>query len=67
MDLTNAMKASRFSTQHFIGSFGQDPPKLGDLRLRDNIPQTTFADLKARGHKIRTAKHNIGGVCHVIY
>jgi gamma-glutamyltranspeptidase / glutathione hydrolase len=62
MDLDMAMKASRFSTDHFIGSFGQDPPRLGSLSVREDIDQATRDDLKARGHKLRVVSHNIGGV-----
>lgn len=62
MDLGNAMEASRFSTQHFIGSFGQGKPRLGSLRVRQNVGQNTIDDLAKRGHKIKIAKGNIGGV-----
>ena len=62
MDLDTAMKAFRFSTRHFIGSFGQDHPKLGDLRLHQDIEKKTHDDLERRGHKVKIVSHNIGGV-----
>ncbi|MBN2412640.1 gamma-glutamyltransferase [candidate division KSB1 bacterium] len=62
MDLDNAMKAPRFSTNHFIGSFGQDPPRLGSLRLHESIGQETRDDLVGRGHKVRMTPSNIGGI-----
>ncbi len=62
MDIDEAMKAPRFSTQHFIGSFGQDPPKLGSLRLNDKIDTKTGENLSNRGHKVKTMPYNIGGI-----
>lgn len=62
MDITEAMKAPRFSTQHFIGSFGQDPPQLGDLRLHKKIGKSTAENLIERGHIVRTTSNNIGGI-----
>jgi gamma-glutamyltranspeptidase/glutathione hydrolase len=62
MDIDQAMKAARFSTQHFIGSFGQDPPRLGSLRLHNSIGEDVQNDLMKRGHKIRMTRSNIGGI-----
>lgn len=62
MDIDAAMKAKRFSTQHFIGSFGQGPPKLGSLRLHESIGQKTRDDLAGRGHKIKLITDNIGSI-----
>lgn len=62
MDIDKAMKAPRFSTQHFIGSFGQDPPRLGSLRLHKRTAEDVQMDLKNRGHKVRMMSHNIGGI-----
>jgi gamma-glutamyltranspeptidase len=56
------MKAARFSTQHFIGSFGQDPPRLGSLRLHDSIGEDVRKELSKRGHKVQLTSHNIGGI-----
>jgi len=62
MDLDSAMKALRFSTKHFIGSFGQNPPRLGNLSLHEDIDKKTQDELKNRGHKVKIVSHNIGGV-----
>lgn len=62
MDINGAMDAPRFSTQHFIGSFGQDPPILGDLRLNESIGQKTMNNLIERGHKVKMVPYNIGGI-----
>jgi len=62
MDIDQAMKAARFSTQHFIGSFGQDPPRLGSLRLHNSIGENVQVELKRRGHKVKLMRYNIGGI-----
>jgi len=62
MDIDQAMKAARFSTQHFIGSFGQDPPRLGSLRLHKSIGETVQIELEKRGHKVKMMPYNIGGI-----
>ncbi len=62
MNLDEAMAAPRFATDHFIGSFGQDPPKLGSLNLHERINEQVRKDLANRGHEVKTTPHNIGGV-----
>ena len=62
MDIDEAMSALRFSTKHFIGSFGQDPPKLGSLRLHKSIDEKVQNELAQRGHKVEQISHNIGGI-----
>jgi gamma-glutamyltranspeptidase/glutathione hydrolase len=62
MDINKAMTSPRFSTRHFIGSFGQDPPKPGSLRLNDKIDPQIAAELTKRGHKVSTIPYNIGGI-----
>lgn len=62
MDIDEAMSAPRFSTGHFIGSFGQDPPKLGGLRLHESIDRKVQKQLAKRGHKVREIPYNIGGI-----
>jgi gamma-glutamyltranspeptidase/glutathione hydrolase len=47
-----AVKAPRFMTDHFISSFGQKPPALGQLRINPEIGQPTLDALKAMGHKL---------------
>lgn len=62
MDIDEAMSALRFSTEHFIGSFGQDPPRLGSLRLHESIADDVWDELTQRGHKIERISYNIGGI-----
>ncbi len=62
MNLDEAMAAPRFATEHFIGSFGQDPPKLGSLNLHERINEQVRKELASRGHEVKTTPHNIGGV-----
>jgi gamma-glutamyltranspeptidase/glutathione hydrolase len=47
-----AVTAPRFMSDHFLGSFRQAPPKLGELRINPEVGQATLADLTARGHKL---------------
>ena len=62
MDIDGAMNAPRFSTQHFIGSFGQDSPRLGSLRLHKSIGENVQKELSGKGHKIKMVPYNIGGI-----
>jgi len=62
MNIEDAMAAPRFSTNHFIGSFGQDKPDLASLRLHEKIDEKVRAELANRGHKVTTTSSNIGGV-----
>ncbi|HNW61314.1 MAG TPA: gamma-glutamyltransferase [bacterium] len=62
MEADAAWSARRFSTNHFIGSFGQDPPRLADLHLPDTMPAAEVADLERRGHRVTLTRENPGGV-----
>jgi gamma-glutamyltranspeptidase/glutathione hydrolase len=62
MNIDQAMTVPRFSTHHFIGSFGQDPPRLGSLKLHEKIEEGIRSELANRGHTVRTTSHNIGGI-----
>ena len=44
--------APRFMTDHFISSFGQKPPVLGQLRVNPELGQQTLDALKNLGHKL---------------
>jgi gamma-glutamyltranspeptidase/glutathione hydrolase len=57
-----AFKAPRFSTSHFISSFGQDRAQLGSLELPKTLPEEVQADLKARGHVVSVVRGGVGGV-----
>jgi gamma-glutamyltranspeptidase / glutathione hydrolase len=57
-----AFKAPRFSTTHFISSFGQDRAELGSLSVPKTLPEEVQADLKARGHVVTIVRGGVGGV-----
>jgi len=47
-----AVRAPRFMTDHFISSFGQTPPALGQLRINPELGSDTLEALKKLGHKL---------------
>ncbi|HEX5410646.1 MAG TPA: gamma-glutamyltransferase [Terriglobia bacterium] len=57
-----AFNAPRFSTSHFVGSFGQDRPHLGSLTVPRSVGAAVEADLKARGHVLKLGSGRVGGV-----
>jgi gamma-glutamyltranspeptidase/glutathione hydrolase len=58
----DAFKAPRFSTEHFISSFGQDRARLGSLSVPNTLPEKIQADLRARGHVVTDVRGGVGGV-----
>jgi gamma-glutamyltranspeptidase / glutathione hydrolase len=62
MEPEEAFKAPRFSTEHFISSFGQEGAKLGSLSVPASLPEDVQANLKARGHVVATGRGGVGGV-----
>jgi gamma-glutamyltranspeptidase/glutathione hydrolase len=62
MSPEEAFRAPRFSTEHFISSFGQDRAKLGSLSVPNTLPGPVQADLKARGHVVTVSRGGVGGV-----
>src|SRR5499427_4097405 len=62
MSPEEAWKAPRFSTAHFISSFGQDRANLGSLSVPDTLPERVQVDLRARGHVVTTSRGGVGGV-----
>ena len=62
MSPEEAFNAPRFSTEHFIGSFGQDRPQLGSLFVPKTLPEEVQADLRARGHVVKVLHGGVGGV-----
>jgi len=58
----DAFKAPRFSTTHFISSFGQDRANLGSLSVPTTLPEAVQANLRARGHVVTTTRSGVGGV-----
>src|SRR5271168_5223537 len=62
MSPEDAFKAPRFSTEHFISSFGQDRARLGSLSVPKTLPEEVQADLRARGHVVTVGREGVGGV-----
>jgi gamma-glutamyltranspeptidase / glutathione hydrolase len=62
MSPEEAFKAPRFSTTHFISSFGQERADLGSLSVPNTLPETVQADLRARGHVVTVSSGGVGGV-----
>src|SRR5271170_4676043 len=61
MNPEEAFKAPRFSTEHFISSFGQDRARLGSLSVPSSLPEAVQADLRARGHVVTIGSEGVGG------
>ncbi|MGA9981188.1 MAG: gamma-glutamyltransferase [Candidatus Sulfotelmatobacter sp.] len=62
MSPEEAFKAPRFSTEHFISSFGQERARLGSLSVPNTLPEEVQADLRARGHVVTVSRGGVGGV-----
>ena len=62
MSPEEAFKAPRFSTEHFISSFGQDRASLGSLSVPNTLPEAVQAELRARGHVVTASRGGVGGV-----
>src|SRR5579872_1553159 len=62
MSPEEAFKAPRFSTEHFVGSFGQDRPRFGSLAVPDSLSDKVQAQLRARGHLVTVSREGVGGV-----
>lgn len=53
---SESVTAPRFLTEHYIGSFRQRPPELGNLTLEAGFPDAVQADLRSRGHRVTLKK-----------
>ncbi len=62
MSPEEAFKAPRFSTEHFISSFGQERARLGSLSVPRSLSEEVQADLRARGHVVTVGREGVGGV-----
>jgi len=65
MTVEEAIRNPRFSTGHFIGSFGQDPPRFNDLRVQSSVKKDVIQRLADKGHSVRITDHGIGGAVMV--
>ena len=66
MAAEEAFRAPRFSTNHFVGSFGQGKPRLGSLRVHTSVSEAVQAELKKRGHDLTTSPGGVGGVALLV-
>ena len=57
-----AATATRFGTDHFLGSFRQKAPVLGSLYLPETVDDDIVKDLAARGHKITRKRFSVAPV-----
>jgi len=62
MSPEEAFKTPRFSTTHFISSFGQERANLGSLSVPNTLPEAVQADLRSRGHVLTVGRGGVGGV-----
>jgi len=62
MSPEEAWKAPRFSTMHFISSFGQERAGLGSLSVPNTVPEKVQAELRARGHVVSASRDGVGWV-----
>jgi gamma-glutamyltranspeptidase/glutathione hydrolase len=51
-----AVTAPRFVTEHYISSFRQRPPELGQLRINADVGEEVIEALKRLGHEVREAR-----------
>ncbi len=61
-----SVTAPRFMTDHFISSFGQKPPILGQLRINPGVGPETLDALKSWGHKLKTSSGALSAAPSVI-
>src|SRR5579864_7635827 len=66
MNAQAAVEAPRFQTRHLVSSFDNHAWNRGDLLLDERIPQTTGAELAARGHKVGTQSKWSSGAAPVM-
>ena len=62
MGAEEAFNAPRFSTTHFISSFGQGRARLGSLSIPRTLPEAVQNDLKVRNHVLTLGSGRVGGV-----
>ena len=56
-----AVEAPRLQTRHLVSSFDNHAWNRGDLLLDERIPQTVYAELASRGHRMGTrSRYNSG-------
>ena len=66
LDPAESVVAPRFMTDHFIGSFRQTPPALGQLRINPEIGSGTLDALRALGHGLNVKTGSLAAAPSVI-
>jgi gamma-glutamyltranspeptidase / glutathione hydrolase len=66
LEPARSVVAPRFMTDHFISSFGQKPPLLGQLRINPEVGSETLNALTALGHKLRVSPGPLAAAPSVI-
>jgi gamma-glutamyltranspeptidase/glutathione hydrolase len=66
LEPAESVVAPRFMTDHFIGSFRQTPPALGQLRINPEIGSGTLDALKALGHGLSVKTGSLAAAPSVI-
>jgi gamma-glutamyltranspeptidase/glutathione hydrolase len=66
LDPAESVIAPRFMTDHFISSFRQTPPALGQLRINPEIGSGTLDALKALGHGLNNSTGPLAAAPSVI-
>jgi gamma-glutamyltranspeptidase/glutathione hydrolase len=61
-----SVRAPRFMSDHFVGSFRQAPPQLGSLRINPSVGECVLDALTARGHKLKPSPSVLGAAATVI-
>jgi gamma-glutamyltranspeptidase/glutathione hydrolase len=56
----------RFMSDHFLGSFRQNPPALGRLRINPGVGPDVLGELTARGHKLVVSDTPLSAAATVI-
>jgi gamma-glutamyltranspeptidase/glutathione hydrolase len=66
LEPSESVMAPRFMTDHFISSFGQKPPALGQLRVNPELGSETLSALKNLGHKLVVRSGSLSAAPSVI-
>jgi gamma-glutamyltranspeptidase/glutathione hydrolase len=52
LDARRLVSTPRYATEHYIGSFNQRPPSLGELTIDPRIGAGVLESLRQRGHRV---------------
>lgn len=55
LPVSEAVRAPRFGTNHFVSSFRQSPPELGSLLVNEGVGEATIRELSQRGHHVKSS------------